>query len=625
MLRSYDFLPWKTSRNPPIFEVRVRFVSSICSLAALFFPLQSVVAQNNPMKQQVASPVAVSGAPQQSASPNYVPAPPVTYVSTLGSTYVPVDSWIYPALDRLQALGYLDTAFLGLRPWTRLSILHMLQQTADEIESGANNDEARDIYLAVLHEVSPGLENNFGERAAHAEIESVYTQLRGISGTPLRDSYHLGQTIINDYGRPYQEGFNNYTGFSARSEAGRFALYFRGEYQHAPSATGYSSALFQQLSEQIDFIPVASNPTQATIPLGPIASINTFRVQEASLSYNILNHEISFGKNDHWWGPGQGGAFAFSNNAENIYAFQIDRTEPLNIPLLSRLTGPFRYQFFVGSLKGHTFPNSPWIHGEKISFKPTPNLEFGFERSVIWGGKGHAPITLHSFLKSFFSVQNVSLEEKNSRNDPGARFGTFDFSYRLPFMRKWLTLYTDSLVHDDVNPISAPRRSAYRPGIYLSHFPGLEKLDLRVEGVSTDPVSISNSRGQFLYYEGIQKQGYTNKGQIMGDWIGRQAKGGQAWLTYHLSPQEQIQFSYRNAKASNLGVDSHGKESGFLPGGTTQNDYQFSVVKRVLKDIELHGWVQYEQWKAPLYKSGSQSDTTAAFQVTWYPRENKIF
>ena len=28
---------------------------------------------------------------------------------------------------------------------------------------------------------------------------------RGISGTPLRDSFHLGSTIINDYGRPYAE------------------------------------------------------------------------------------------------------------------------------------------------------------------------------------------------------------------------------------------------------------------------------------------------------------------------------------------------------------------------------------------------------------------------------------
>jgi hypothetical protein len=523
-----------------------------------------------------------------------------------------MDSWVYPALDRLQALGYLDSAFLGLRPWTRLSILNMLQRTADQIDND-NNDEAREIYLAVLHEVSPGDDTNYGAHEVHAEFESVYTQMRGISGTPLRDSFHLGQTIINDYGRPYQEGFNNYTGFSAHSEAGRFALYFRGEYQHAPSATGYSQALFDYLSNLDLGIPVASNPQQDTIPLGPIPTTNTFRVQEASLSYNILGHEISFGKNDHWLAPNQSGSFAWSTNAENIYTFQIDRTEPLRIPGLSRLTGPFRYQFYVGSLKGHTYPNDPWVHAEKISFKPTPNLEFGFERTVIWGGKGHVPITIHSFLKSFFSVQNVTAAEKNSREDPGARFGTFDFSYRLPFMRKWLTLYTDSLAHDDVSPVSAPRRSAYMPGLYLSHFPGLEKLDLRVEGGTTDTVSTGGPN--FLYNETIQKQGYTNKGFIMGSWLGRQSTGGQAWLTWHLSPQEQIQFNYRTAKGSRE----------FLTGGTTQDDYQFNVVKRIHKDIELNGWVQYERWVAPVYKPGPQSDTTAAVQITWYPRQNKIF
>ena len=89
------------------------------------------------------------------------------------------------------------------------------------------------------------------------------------------------------------------------------------------------------------------------------------------------------------------------------------------------------------------------------------DLEFGFDRMVIWGGKGHEPITLHTFLHSFFSFQNVTPAEKLSRDDPGARFGTFDFSYRLPFLSRWITLYTDSLVHDDVSPISAPRVPAF--------------------------------------------------------------------------------------------------------------------------------------------------------------------
>jgi len=530
---------------------------------------------------------------------------------TQGSTYVPVDSWIYPALDRLHALGYLDSAFLGLRPWTRLSIAHMLQLSADPIESDANDDEAKAIYLAVLHEVKPDLDRTTTLQRPGAELESVYTDVRGIGGTPLRDSFHLGQTIINDYGRPYESGFNNSTGFSARAEAGRFSLYFRGEVQHAPSATGYSPTLAAFLSNTVDNIPFATNPQQDTIPEGPIAVTNDARVMEANLSYHLLGHEVSFGKDDHWLGPDKGASMLWSNNAENIYDFEINRVEPLRIPFLSTVTGPFRYDFFVGSLKGHTYPNDPWVHMEKISFKPTRDLEIGFDRLTIWGGKGHEPITLHTFLHSFFSFQNVTGAEKLSVNDPGARFGTFDFSYRLPFLNRWITLYTDSLVHDDVSPIAAPRRAGFHPGLYLARFPGLEHLDLRVEGASTDTVSASIESGQFLYYESVQRQGPTNKGFLVGDWVGRQGKGGQAWLTYHLSPQEEVHIMYRNAKASNE----------FIPGGTTQNDFEFYACKRVLKDFEIRGSLQYENWKAPIYQTGAQSDAVGTLQITWFPRD----
>jgi hypothetical protein len=532
---------------------------------------------------------------------------------TEGSTYVPVDSWIYPALDRLHALGYVDSAYLGLRPWTRLSIAHMLELGADRIKADGNNDEALGIYFAVLREVQPDLDHPTDLLHPRSQPESVYAEMRGIAGTPLRDSFHFGQTLIDDYGRPYEEGFNSYTGFSARANAGRFSLYFRGEVQHAPSATGYSPALAAFLSNSIDTIPFATNPHQDTIPEGPIAAANSARIMEANLSYHVMSHEISIGKSDHWLAPDQGAAMLWSNNAENIYDFEINRIEPFRVPFLSRFTGPFRYDFFVGSLKGHSYPNDPWVHMEKISFKPTRDLEFGFDRLTIWGGKGHEPITLHTFLHSFFSFQNVPPAEKVSAKDPGARFGTFDVTYRLPFLRHWVTVYTDSLVHDDVSPISAPRRSGVHAGVYLARFPGLEHLDLRVEGANTDTPSASVQSGQFLYYESIQKQGPTNKGSLVGDWVGRQGKGGQAWITYHLSPQEDVQFMYRNAKAANA----------FIPGGTTQNDFAIQVCKRVLKEVEIRGWVQHETWKVPIYKSGLQSDTSAAVRITWFPHQWK--
>ncbi len=98
----------------------------------------------------------------------------------------------------------------------------------------------------------------------------------------------------------------------------------------------------------------------------------------------------------------------------------------------------------------------------------------------------------------------------------------------------------------------------------------------------------------------------------MGDWIGREAKGGQAWLTYHLSANEWIQAEYLNKKTP----------KDFIPGGTTQNQFKVDVVKRLRKDVELDAWLQYEAWKAPIYipGTGTTKDTTVAFQFTWFPK-----
>jgi hypothetical protein len=225
------------------------------------------------------------------------------------------------------------------------------------------------------------------------------------------------------------------------------------------------------------------------------------------------------------------------------------------------------------------------------------------------------PITIHSFLKSFFSFQNVTSAEKFSRNDPGARFGAFDVNYRLPFVRDWLTFFVDSDSHDDVSPISAPRRAAFRTGLYLSHVPAVPRLDLRVEAGMDDQSTSRSVGGTFTYYETLQPQGYTNKGQIFGDWMGREAKGGQAWLTYHLSGNELIQVSYRGQKAA----------KDFIPGGTTLNDISAQVVKRIGPDFEVKGNFTYEQYLIPVYLTNKQSVTSTTVQLTWYPTRKVSF
>jgi hypothetical protein len=551
-----------------------------------------------------------------------------------GSPFIPVDSWIYPVVWRLHSLGFIDNIFLGIRPWTRASLSHMLEETdanLDDAEPGPVTDEARSLYEALKSELNREGEVTCAGNAAEFHLDSAYTTALGISGTPLHDSYHLGSTMVNDYGRPYENGFNNYSGASGYAVSGPFTLYLRGEFQGAPSAAGYSPSLYQSLAA----VDLTVNPVtnlaygdQVTIPAGPIGTTTQGRFLEAYLSTQLLNNVISFGKEDEWLGPAKGASFAYSNNAENLYAFHINRIEPLDIPLLSQVTGPFRYEFLVGELRGHTLmpnplytpgsttqanvisPGNPWLHVEKISFKPTPNIEFGFERTALFGGEGHSPVTLRTFLKSFFSWSAPAPAIKESRDDPGARYGAFDFSYRLPYLRNWVTLYADGEVHDDVSPIDAPRRASWRPGVYLARVPKFAKLDLRAEAVTTDPPVSTSNGGIFMYWEVIERQGYTNQGQLFGDWIGREDKGGQAWMTYHLSGNEWIQLTARTQKAA----------KDFIPGGTTLNDIGIDLEKRIHHDIAIGGSFTSERWKAPVYLPGEQSVTTTRVQVTWYPR-----
>jgi hypothetical protein len=153
---------------------------------------------------------------------------------------------------------------------------------------------------------------------------------------------------------------------------------------------------------------------------------------------------------------------------------------------------------------------------------------------------------------------------------------------------------------------------------------------VRAEAVSTDPPVSTSNLGGFMYIEAIQRQGYTNKGQLFGDWIGREDKGGQGWITYHLSGNEWIQVGVRNQKAAKDFIP--GSTSQYIPGtttliqgGTTLNDINFQVVKRIGKDFEVNGNFAFEHWKAPIYLPGQQTVTTTTIKLTWFPERKVSF
>ncbi len=118
-----------------------------------------------------------------------------------------------------------------------------------------------------------------------------------------------------------------------------------------------------------------------------------------------------------------------------------------------------------------------------------------------------------------------------------------------------------------------------------------------------------------MYWETIQAQGYTNKGMLLGDWMGREAKGGQVWITYHLTGNGWIQGGFRNQRAAR----------DFIADGTTLNDIEMQIVKRFRRNYEVRCVLDFERWKAPVYESGPHSVTNTTIQLTWFPQAKRSY
>ena len=86
-------------------------------------------------------------------------------------------------------------------PWTRRSIGKMVTEARAE-DGIYDNPQAVDILLSLSKAFPDNSDQSVRWNAPTLAYESAYTRLQGITGLPLRDSFHLGQTIANDYGRP---------------------------------------------------------------------------------------------------------------------------------------------------------------------------------------------------------------------------------------------------------------------------------------------------------------------------------------------------------------------------------------------------------------------------------------
>ena len=527
------------------------------------------------------------------------------------STFVALDSWIYPSLDRLAAMGFMPSSTTILRPLTRLECARLLAVAHVHIDRA---DETTGQMLAALDtEFIPETAIIDGDWNRHAAIDTMYARFTQISGLPLRDGFHFAQSLVDDYGRPFGGGPNAIAGFSGRAEYGRFSIYADAEYQYASAIPAYSQAAQQALATadaEPDNLPYGWNLRFGTT--------DRLRPLEVYASVDLHNWQLSFGQQALWWGPDRSTSMILSNNAAAMPMLRLTRVKPIAVPLL----GPLHFEAFMareGGIHyvalGETFalygtPNQsltppPYIWGVAISFKLTKNLEVGAAHTTIFAGYGR-PLTFGTFLHTFSQYGNLQAA------DPGKRVTEWNFSYRVPFLRKSFSVYTEAMAWDDPIEGKFVARYAMDPGIYLPEIPKIKNLDLRFEGAYTDLPKAYNQG--YFYSNPHYPQGYTNYGQILGSWVGRQGIGGQVSSTYWFSPRKKATLTYRKMVSDQA-----------LFHGGSMGDLAASAMWTIRSNVELSASGQYERWGFPLLASGPKTNLTSSFGVRFFaePRGRK--
>jgi membrane-associated phospholipid phosphatase len=521
------------------------------------------------------------------------------------ATFVPLDSWVYDVFDRLSASGVVRSAITGLRPWTRSECVRLLHEaeSADLTERPMEAQLVQALSREFAHAENPGVANIGGS------IEQVYAREMYIAGPPLIDGFYAGRTIVNDFGRPFGQGANTVVGLESTAFFGSLSFFVRPELQQAGTGRARPAAFDDEI-RRFDNV-------QFPTPL-PLSDTTRVDALEAYAGWTVDAWQVSFGKQALQWGPGLGGSMMISNNAEPFPMFRISRTEPGRLPWILGLMGPVRADFFVGQLAGHVDvfvsptvfgPNvapQPFVTGQKLSFKPTPNFEFGVSLTSVFGGP-QMPFTTRNFFRALYSGSNAVT---GTINDVGDRRSGVDLSYRLPGFRDWATVYVDSMADDWISPLANPRRSVFRTGIYLPKLPKLHKADFRFEGGYTDmPDTLPRA---FAYTNGRYRNGFTLNGQLLANWMGRDTRGLQGWASYAVSSASKIRLAYRKAI-----VDPE-----FIGGGNYTDysaTYEFSLRRSLSATISG----QYETWQFPLLSPDRERNFTTTVQLNYHLRWNK--
>lgn len=394
------------------------------------------------------------------------------------SVNIPVESWVYKSLERLELHGFIKSGILSTKPFSRVEALRMLE----EAEGVWNSlPEQRKKELESVNIIIKKLEREFkGDLFAEGNFKPI--------GTPYFKYLYSGgmpdYLNANNNGDILQKGENIRVGLSSSFKLGDFFSF-------------NISPEFRTTDDNQDL-----------------------KVVHGYGIFSIRNIDIEVGREPMWWGDGFHGGLLLTNNAEPFDMIRFTSQIPFLLPsVLSRL-GPLKPTIFLTELEEERdFPQAK-LFGVRLDFKPGPGFRFAVSRTVIFNGEGSEKITLSDWYEVLTSEDNSGQTGSGIDNN---NIMALDFSVTsggygnsVPFAG--VKLYGE-IGTEDTSYEEWSKDMAFLAGLLIERPFYLNNSSLRIEWATTAKGTKHNS----WYTHGIYSDGYRYNGYIMGHHMGTDA------------------------------------------------------------------------------------------------------
>jgi hypothetical protein len=427
------------------------------------------------------------------------------------SPNIPLDSYIYTYLTKLDGLGYLKAMLPDTKPYTRVQAAQWVQQMLEYTATLQVPDYGRAMLNRLQWEFDRELMSLNKENAAsgiyrmEATGQAVYYDGRTLTQhpDPIKSTYQ--PLNANNNGYRLAEGLNN-------------ILTLRGE------------------GTVNDYFSFSATPRFSYDHMADCS----ISLTSGYVKTRIGNLGLQLGKDALWWGPGEWGNLTLTNNAAAQTAFKLANLEPIRLGGLFKFLKEANGAFFYSELQDERpYVKDPALMGIRATFNPTVNFTCGASRNSIVGGEGHQ-LSSEDYLE-FLTGKNAesSATEKWDSN------AGFDFHWRIP---RWggIQVYGEYYGEDQAGKIlPLPSRNAYLYGVYLPQLTKDGQWDLKLEKAFTT---------NWWYLHWVYREGYTYKDNIIGDAMGYNATRYDLKLTRYLTDGSWLVF---NAEHLTMDQDAH--------------------------------------------------------------------